>query len=139
MSHEILTPFSVAPNGSIAIESNPDRQIAQHVRALVTTEPTERVMRNAYGVPTASTIFEPDDDFTKVQLLQKVTQALAYYEPGVKVHSVTPVPNNEGDGVAGVQVHYTRTESARSPQVASKHINVAYVSSGGHVSEVIRG
>lgn len=137
-SIEIAIPFHLAPDGRIATETDPDRQVKQHVDSLVSTEPGERVMLPAYGVPLTSMLFEPDDDLTTSILTQQVTTALARWEPGVRVLGVQPRSGQPGDGISGVNVQYQRTESPRTPIIGQK-LNTAVISNSGEVSEVVRG
>lgn len=132
-------PFGVAPDGGIAIETDPDRQIAQRVRGLIGTEPGQRVMNVRMGLSLASMLFEPGDDLIQAELIHDVTDLLAGYEPGVVVLSVLPVVNSIGDGLAGLEVDFTRTEHPSTPTRLAQSINTAIIEVGGSVSEVIRG
>lgn len=92
-----------------------------------------------YGVPLAGLLFEPGEDLVEAEITDLVTAALARWEPGAFVHSVTPVPDDEGYGVASVQVHFTRTESASSPDSFARKLNTATITVGGDVREQIIG
>lgn len=139
MPVEISIPFRIADDGGVAFEDNPDRQIAQHVRALVGTEPGERVMLPTYGVPLKEYLFSVDDEIAEQQIAHAVTDGLAQYEPGVIVRSVTPVPTVDGDGIAMVDVQFIRSEAPGTNASLARSINTAEIRVGGEVREVIRG
>lgn len=139
MPIEMAIPFKLSSDGTIAVETNPDRQISQRIHALVGTEPGERVMRADLGVPLTTLLFEPDSYAVQIQIETAVREGLAQYEPGAFIARVTPLVNTSGDGFSGVEVDFSRTEAATSPAVYAKSINTAVISVGGRVSEVIRG
>src|SRR4051812_708121 len=138
MSKEILIPFKLSPAGQIATESNPDRQVRQHVNSLVLTEPTERVMLPTYGVPLTTLVFELDDDIIQAHMLELVKQAMALWEPGVEVLSINQVKNEHGDGLAMIQVSYMRRDSAANNLPGAK-VNTVFIDLNGEVTEIVRG
>jgi phage baseplate assembly protein W len=138
MSKEILIPFRLSPDGTIATETNPDRRVRQHVNSLVLTEPSERVMLPTYGVPLTSFVFELDDDIIQSHMLELVKQAMAVWEPGVEVRSISQVKNEHGDGLAMIQVSYMRRDSAANNLPGAK-VNVAFIDLNGKVTETVKG
>jgi phage baseplate assembly protein W len=139
MPTEMLYPFAIGPDGSIASTGDPDKQIRQHVLTLINTEPGERAVRAEYGVPTQELLFAPDDALVAESIATKAKTALGRYEPGVVLQSVVPVVNPEGSGIAQVTVNYIRRESATSSSSLSRNTNTAVIEVGGHVNEVVRG
>lgn len=137
MPVEISLPFRLGLDGRIVVESNPDRQIKQHVESLVATEPGERVMLPTYGVPTTSLVFEPDDDFISGEIKEFVENGLRKWEPGVHLRRATPIVSAGGDGLAGVAVDYARADGPDA--TTARHVNTAVIHVGGRVSEVVRG
>lgn len=137
MSSEISIPFRLGLDGRVVNETDSDKQIRQHVLALVGTEPGERIMLPSYGVPTLSQVFAPDDALTQQMLTHNVQNALTQWEPGVQVVSVTSAATSPNDGTAGVSVEYTRVDGPDSG--SARHLNVALISPGGRVREVVRG
>lgn len=105
MKSEILIPFTLDVNGSIAQTTDPDVQQAQHVSSLVTTQPGERVMRPSYGVPTVSYLFGSNGGQITSVINKDVQNALAAWEPGITVTDITPRWNEQG-GVADIEVDY---------------------------------
>lgn len=138
MSIEIAIPFRLDTEGRIASESNPNRQIRQHVMSLINTEPGERVVLGDYGVALSDGLFENDDETVAIDLGDEIMAAFARWEPGVRTGHVGGVPGARGDGLALVQVQYLRTD-APDTQVAGSSSNIATIHVGGRVSEVVRG
>lgn len=139
MPTEIAIPFSLASDGTIAVETDPDRQIDQHVKSLIGTQPGERVMLPDYGVAVADLLFEPGSAFTANQISTAITAAFQAYEPGVILQSATPIPDPSQTTLANIQVEYQRRESPNSPSSIANQTNTAVVAVGGTVSEVITG
>ncbi|MFE2101073.1 GPW/gp25 family protein [Streptomyces sp. NPDC059468] len=139
MPTEIAFPFRLASDGTIAVETNPDRQIAQHVDALVGTQPGERVMLPDYGVPVADLLFEPNARFVAQEITRAVETAFNSYEPGVVLQKVTPIQDSTQQSLARVEVDYIRREDGTSPSSLANQTNTAVVHVGGTVSEVISG
>lgn len=138
MPTEIAVPFRVTEDGSIAVETDPDRQIHQHVMALVTTRPGSRVMLPDYGLDVAGMLFEPDDHITIELLRQRTKQAFDTYEPGVLVQALTPSEVNS-DGLVELEIEYERRDSANSPSGVGRNSNTATILVGGQVIERVRG
>jgi phage baseplate assembly protein W len=139
MPTEIAIPFRLASDGTIATETNPDKQIAQHVRALVGTQPGERVMLPDYGVPVADLLFDPNAGFVAQEITRAVTTALTAYEPGVVLQRAIPVPDASQPSLARIEVDFVRRDAGSSPSSIASQTNTAVVSVGGTVSEVISG
>uniref|UniRef100_A0AAU3I672 GPW/gp25 family protein n=1 Tax=Streptomyces sp. NBC_01393 TaxID=2903851 RepID=A0AAU3I672_9ACTN len=139
MPTEIAFPFRLASDGTIAVETNPDRQIAQHVNALVGTQPGERVMLPDYGVPVADLLFEPSARFVTQEITRAVETAFATYEPGVVLQKAVPIADTAQQSLARIEVDYTRREDGTSPSSLALHTNTAVVRVGGTVNEVISG
>jgi phage baseplate assembly protein W len=139
MPSEISIPFRLGPDSKIAVETDPNAQIRQHVMSLVNTEPGERVVLGEYGVPLSDALFEGSDEVVAQDVAQDIAEAMATYEPGVKIQEIAPVPGNSGDGLATVSFKYLRTDSPTTNIAVARNQNVAVVTAGGKVSEVIRG
>jgi phage baseplate assembly protein W len=105
MPSEILIPFALDVNGGVAQTTDPDVQQEQHVSSLIGTNPGERVMRPTYGIPTDSYLFTGNTANIATMITKDVKQAMATFEPGITVNSVTPVWNNQL-GVADIDVDY---------------------------------
>jgi phage baseplate assembly protein W len=104
MSTQMAIPFALASDGSIAEVSDPVKSLADRVRALVGTLPTQRVMRSTFGVPTTNLVFEYDATIAADQLDNYVRQAIAQWEPSAAVLKVTPVLTADGRQILTARV-----------------------------------
>lgn len=138
MPIEIAIPFNITANGAVASTEDPDTQIHQHVASLLATYPRTRVMLPDYGLQMADLIFQDADEATMTMIKQQVEQQFDRYEPGVLVTRVD-ARFDEEQTMLGVDVAYSRRESADLLQSASRSTNTAVVHVGGKISEVIRG
>ena len=139
MPVEILHPFSVSRRGGISATANPDRQINQHVNTLLSTEPGDRVVNYAYGIPTRSLLFENNADLISLGLTEQVRDKMGRYEPGVLIENLNVVPGGTDSGMAQVRLDYTRRESPLTPAGIARNTNTAVINVGGTVDEVVRG
>lgn len=138
MSVEISIPFRLDADGRIAVESNTERQIRQHVMSLINTEPGERVVLGGYGLPLSDLLFEDGDDSMVADLGDKILAAFAAWEPGITLRNISHPDRAEHDGLAEVSVEYMRTDAPETP-VEGNSTNLAVIRAGAQVSEVIRG
>lgn len=136
MPVEIAIPFRLDDTGRIAVESNPNAQIRQHVMSLINTEPSQRVVISDYGVPLVDALFDNDDDTVAFELAELIKGAFARWEPGVALQNVDAVPG-ELDGRTTVVVNWVRQDAPETH--TAKNTNVATVRIGGHVDERVRG
>lgn len=88
-------------------------------------------------MPLSELLFEADDNAVDVLTMRKVQQAMAAFEPGILVRNLQPLPNKWGDGIAGVEIDYIRTDAPQSP-AAARHASSAVVRVGGRVDVVVR-
>lgn len=139
MPSEISTPFRLDPNHALAVETDPNVQIRQHVDSLINTSPGERVVLGNYGVPLADSLFEGDDDEVASDLSSDITDAMAIFEPGVGIKQIVPIAGLPGDGIATVSVQYLRTDAPTTSIAASRSQNIAVISASGKVTQVVRG
>lgn len=131
MSTEMVVPFQLAPDGSIATTTDPNHQNGMHIRALISTAPGERVMVPSYGVPVKGAVFLPDDQLVVSQITEQITSAMAAYEPNIIVEAVN-VSAQVGDptGSGTIDVDW----SARQIQTGNSNgVMTATVLVGGKV------
>jgi phage baseplate assembly protein W len=134
MSVECILPFGLAANGSIATTTNPNLQVTQHLQALVSTNPGERVMMPTYGVPLANDLFgayltSEIDPTLQIQ----VQAAVATWEPNVNVAGISVGPP-AGTGQDGGVINIDWTPTAIQSSAASGTVN-ATIMVGGAVVE----
>lgn len=139
MPVELVHPFAVSPNGDISATANPDKQINQHVLALLSTEPGERRVNFDYGMPTRSLLFENNANLIATGITDQMKAKVALYEPGVLVERLEVIPSPTGSSTADIRLDYTRRESPLSPTGIARNTNTAVIQVGGTVDEVVRG
>ncbi|KUL44731.1 hypothetical protein ADL22_12365 [Streptomyces sp. NRRL F-4489] len=112
MSEQLAIPFAVDASGRIASVTNPDRQTAQRVRAVVATAPSERVMQPEFGTDLRPFLFAPNDPVTQEALRHAVQDAVARWEPGAVVSAARPVVNDDAEGIVDVLVDIGTTNAS---------------------------
>lgn len=132
-------PFSVSAQGGISVTQNPDKQIAQRVETLLSTEPGERRANYDFGVPTASNVFENQSYLINGALATQVKQKIETFEPGVVVNSLDVSASADIPGGVEVDLNYTRREAPLSPTGIAKNTNTVVIGVGGTVREIVRG
>lgn len=125
MSRQMAIPFALAPDGSVAVVEDPVRALADRVRALTATMPTQRVMRSTFGVPTGSVLFEWDPGVARQQLDSMVRQAVSQWEPSARVLTVTPVLSQDGTQVISAQVDISAGDPVASAVSAPYRVTVS--------------
>lgn len=126
---EVLVPFQLDVHGRVAQTAQPNIQQMQHVQALVSTYPGERVMRPNYGIPLRDYVFAPGPDFVTQEITQDVVQQMATWEPTIQVNGIVPDVDDETRGVVSLDVQFS------SGPNTSSTTNTATVFIGGSVSE----
>lgn len=126
---ELAAPFGLSPSGGIAVFSTPSDQVQAHLTALVSTQPGERVMLPAYGVPLASLVFGDTAGVVVQQVGQDVQQAIGQWEPTVNLINVNLDVSDTPEGLAGVTVEYSPGQEVTSTAT----ISTATVLVGGTV------
>ena len=122
MNAEILIPFGLDVHGSVASTTDPDVRQRQHVESLVMTNPGERVMRPTYGVPLVSYLFRNGPSEIASKITTDVQRAMATWEPGITVESVTPIANDT-NGIAEINVDYLAApEDTGAVYTATVHV-----------------
>lgn len=131
MSVELLMPFQLTPSGAVATTTDPRVQAQQHVTALISTNPGERVMTPTYGVPLAALVFGSNNPLVVTTIQRDVTQALAKWEPGIIIKSITPAAGQDPtQGVAMVNVEF---QAGAQPGAPGSGVQTATVLVGGTV------
>lgn len=115
MSTEILTPFQLTPSGGVAAASVPADQVQQHLQALVSTTPGERVMQPAYGVALANALFGLGTAQTAAIVSTDVQAAIAKWEPNVNIQDVRTSVGDTSLGIVAIDVDYSPGSGPPSP------------------------
>lgn len=138
MSDEILIPFQLDHTGQIAVTSDANVQIQQHVMSLLNTEPGVRPIISDYGVPLSDLLFE-EDDIVVQDLVDDMTAAAATYEPGIQIGESFSVPDTGNNGLVMVGLTYARVDAPDSNQAAAQYTNTVTIGPGGVLNQAVRG
>lgn len=118
-------PFQLTTSGQVATTSDPRVQAEQHVAALVSTNPGDRVMLPAYGVPLSALVFASNDPVIVTTIQRDVAQAIAQWEPGIIVKSITPSQGSDPtQGVAMVDVDFQAGAQPGAPGAGTQRATI---------------
>ena len=132
MSDELLMPFQLTPSGGVAVTTVPSQQVQQHLQALASTSPGERVMQPSYGVPLSGLVFGLDTSQTSAVVTNELSAAIAKWEPSVNIRDVRTLISDTSQGLLSINVDY----SPGAPGVSSapSTIQTATILVGGTVA-----
>ncbi|GHB52505.1 hypothetical protein GCM10010331_45160 [Streptomyces xanthochromogenes] len=131
MSKQLSVPFSLDSSGKVAVVEHPDRQLAQRVRAVVATSPTERVMQPDFGTDLRAFLFASNDAITRDALRHTVQASTSRWEPKAVVKAIEPVMREDEQGIADVfvDIGYSNTD----PEATSAQPEDIVIRPGGRV------
>lgn len=104
---ELQQPFGLTPSGAVATVSDPGTIAQQHLQALVSTAPGERVMQPRYGVPLASQLFGLNAAQVNAQVAVDVQTAITAWEPSIALSNVQIQASDNPRGIVSINVAYT--------------------------------
>lgn len=107
-------PLRVGDDGRIAW-SEGQLNVEESIRVILTTEPRERLFRPEFGAGLRGFMFQPNTVTTRHQISDRITRALARWEPRVQVLSVETVPD-AGDPEAAISTINYRLVATQAPQ-----------------------
>lgn len=97
--------FPLVPGPGFAWIEGQDA-VAQALRALLLTEPGERVGRPTYGVGLRRFLFLPNSVATRAQIQKAVTEAIARDEPRIALDAVEVLPDPVETTLLHLRVQY---------------------------------
>jgi phage baseplate assembly protein W len=83
----ISFPPRVGPDGRVQW-SEGERNVREAIQVVLATEPRERILLPEFGAGLARFLFEPNTVTTRHQIAERITRALALWEPRISVESV---------------------------------------------------
>jgi uncharacterized protein len=101
----IRFPMGVDHRGGIATASGPEA-VECAIRVVLSTAPTERVMRPQFGCRIWDLLFEPVNANTLGLMNRAVREAIAQWEPRVNVIEVVVTPDPDNGGLVRIFVTY---------------------------------
>jgi uncharacterized protein len=96
----ISFPPRVGPDGRM-VWSEGEANVRESVRVILMTEPRERIAMPTFGAGLGAYLFEPNTVTTRHSIQDRITRALAEWEPRIAVESVAVEPD-EGDPTSAV-------------------------------------
>lgn len=82
-------PVQADESGGVSLSTR-DRDIAEAIRIILLTSKGERVMRPEFGCQIHTLIFAPNDSTTTGLACYYVSEALAMWEPRIRVLDIVP-------------------------------------------------
>ncbi len=121
-------------NKSGTVEMLEDVQdIYSSLHILLTTLPGERIMQPRYGCNMQEFVFEPMDTGLQTLMLEKVETAILFYEPRIKIDSLSIDGSREWEGVLFIKVDFTvKTSNSRF-----NFVYPFYISEGSEISSFL--
>ncbi|MFT6291384.1 MAG: phage baseplate assembly protein W [Ilumatobacter sp.] len=101
----ISFPMRVDQSGSIATTSGAG-DIDSSIRMVLTTAPGERLMRPAFGCKIWQLLFEPINANTLGLMSEAVREAVARWEPRVKIEDIRVEPDPGAVGAVKIYLDY---------------------------------
>ena len=98
-------PVAVDTRGRVALARG-ERDIEQSIRMILMTPLGQRIMRPEFGCRIHELAFEPNDGSTAGLAAHYVSQALAFWEPRIRVLEVRTSRDDDDPGRMLIDVHY---------------------------------
>ena len=103
----------VAPGvGKLPLVSGPEK-VRQAIFTLLDTDPGERLMRPDFGCGLRRYLMHPNNPSTRAAIEREIAQALALWEPRVKLVEVAVTPAEEDAAMVLIEIHYAHVLDAR--------------------------
>jgi phage baseplate assembly protein W len=116
-------PPRVGADGHVAWSVG-EASVRESIRIILMTEPGERLRRPDFGAGLAAFLFEPNTVTTRQLIRDRITKALAKWEPRVGVQSVSVEPDPDDMQAAIATITYRLVATGVSERV-SLNITVA--------------
>jgi phage baseplate assembly protein W len=98
-------PVQTDDSGGIALASR-ERDIAEAIRIILLTPKGERVMRPEFGCQIHTLIFAPNDATTAGLACYYVSEALAMWEPRIRVLDIVPRTESSTPERLDIEIEY---------------------------------
>lgn len=108
----ISFPPRVGPDGRMAW-SEGEENVRESIRVILLTERRERVMLPEFGGGLGQFLFEPNTVATRTLIQDRITTALARWEPRIAVESVSvdPDPTDPASAIATIVYRLVATQT----------------------------
>lgn len=129
MTTTLRIPFNIGPTGRIARAEGEYDVVNQHIKNILLTRITERVMRPRYGSRVRDFLFEPIDEMNMQELDDNIRDAIRRWEPAV---DVLQVYMDDRGSYLEVEVQFTLGSTLGA---APRTVSVS-IAKGGEVEEM---
>lgn len=110
-------------NKSTGLAITESEHISQSITDILTTPIGSRVMRREYGSEIFILIDAPMNGVTKMRLMAATVMAIINWEPRVKVTSMTPTVNFDGEVI--MTIDYERQDGTRTKNSVDVNLGTA--------------
>ncbi|MEW5987446.1 MAG: GPW/gp25 family protein [Chloroflexota bacterium] len=98
-------PPRIGPQGGLALTSE-ITELDQAVQIILQTSPGQRVMRPTFGCRLQELVFAPNNAQTAAQARRYVEEALAMWEPRIRVVTIEVRPHPDEAHVLLIEIQY---------------------------------
>lgn len=104
-------PIAPDRNGRLPFVSGPEK-VRQAIFTLLDTDPGERVMRPDFGCGLRRYLMAPNNPATRAGIEREISNALARWEPRMKVVDIAVTPTDDRAMVL-IEIHYAHVLDGR--------------------------
>ena len=115
-----LLPFP-DEHGELAYPAALDESVRQQLRVILSTRPGEQLMQPAFGAGLTDMLGEPDTMAARRRIVDRVTAAIAQWEPRIDLHRVDVNDVPDRPGWLRVEIGY---RLKRNGQLATLSVNL---------------
>jgi uncharacterized protein len=119
----IAFPPRLGPDGRLRLSDGAEN-VREAIRVILLTEPRERLMRPEFGVGLRAFLYEPNEPATHALLAERARQALARWEPRIRVDRVDARADPADPQAAVLTVAY-RLVSTNAPDAVALTVPLA--------------
>ncbi len=116
-------PPRVGADGHVAWSSG-EASVRESIRIILMTETRERLRRPDFGADLTAFLFEPNTVTTRQLIRDRITKALAQWEPRIAVDAVAVEPDSDDPQAATATIQYKLVATGLTERV-SLNITVA--------------
>ncbi|MFK0015759.1 poly-gamma-glutamate hydrolase family protein [Streptomyces sp. NPDC091027] len=127
---QMRMPFQLDAMGRVAVLTTLDEMLVQRARGVVATVPGDYVGEPAFGADISDALFRPSDPIAPMIITEKVQSAMRLWEPDSVVTAITPIVQDDQEGIVDVRVDVAQSNS---PAVETEHTETVHILPGGRV------
>lgn len=98
--------------------SEGEENVRDSIRVILETEQRERLMLARFGVGVRAFLFEPNTVATRHQLSERISRALAHWEPRIEVAEVAVEPDPRDPTAAIATIRYKLVTTGAAAQLS---------------------